>query len=321
MMAVKAGYDISPLLKAGADVISKNKSGTTALHLVYEDFYFLHIITTSMSFDHYKERKNNNASQLIAAGADISAQDNDGNTPLMMAVNTGHDISLLLTTGADVNSKNKSGKTALHLVSENVYGFDTTVIQNHPKLIAAGADISAQDNDGNTLLMMAVKAGHDISLLLTTGADVNSKNKSGKTALHFVSEKFYGFDTTVIQNDHPKLIAAGADVSAQDNDGNTPLMMAVKAGSDISPLLTAGTDVKLTNKSGKTALHFVSEGKSSFRSQKKTISVHHLIAAGADVNAQDNVGNTSLHMCIMYNDYHNAMVLLHNPGTDVNYYK
>ncbi|XP_046551958.1 putative ankyrin repeat protein RF_0381 isoform X2 [Haliotis rubra] len=312
MMAVKAGYDISPLLKAGADVISKNKSGKTALHLVYEYYYFPPIKRTSMCFDHDKERKNNNASQLIAAGADVSAQDDNGNTPLMMAVAAGHDISLLLTTGADVNSKNKSGKTALHFVSENGCGFDTIIIQ---KLIAAGADVNAQDDNGNSPLMMAVKEGRDISRLLTAGADVNSKNTSGKTALHFVSEGNRSFRSQKPISVH-HLIAAGADVNAQDNVGNTSLHMCImyKDYQNAMVLLNnPGTDVSITNRSGQSVLHladadegfpgigelpqtyhFIRQYSQYHLEYTKTELVRAILSKNPDLHAQDKQGRNPL---------------------------
>ncbi|XP_067663616.1 serine/threonine-protein phosphatase 6 regulatory ankyrin repeat subunit A-like [Haliotis asinina] len=292
MTSVTAGHDISSLFGAGADVNSKNKSGKTALHHVSRGVFDIGTRTIS---------------QLIAAGADVNAQDNDGNTPLMTFATAGHDISSLLGAGADVNSKNNSGKTALHLVSKDV--FDIGRARTISPLIAAGADVNAQDKDGNTSLVTSVTAGHDIFSLLTDVEDVNSKNKSGKTALHHVSKGVFDIGTRTIS----QLIAAGADVNAQDNDGNTPLMTSVTAG-HISSLLGAGADVNSKNKSGKTALHFFSENDYDF----DTWTISQLIDVGADVNAQDDDGNTPLHVCVQNNSYNKAMVLLQNPLSSVN---
>jgi ankyrin repeat protein len=52
-------------------------------------------------------------------------------------------------------------------------------------LIAKGADISARDNQGNTLLHKAARNDwmNLAQLLLAKGADVNAKNNEGKTPL------------------------------------------------------------------------------------------------------------------------------------------
>ncbi|XP_048250878.1 serine/threonine-protein phosphatase 6 regulatory ankyrin repeat subunit B-like isoform X2 [Haliotis rufescens] len=319
MTAVKTGRDISPLLTAGADVTSQNGLGKTALHLVSEhqhDLYGAADINKSVT------------EQLIDAGADVNVQDKDGNTPLIMAVKTGRDISPLLKAGADVTSQNELGKTALHLVSEHRYCLNVAAVTYKSvieQLIDAGADVNVQDKDGNTPLMMAAMTGWDrrISPLLKAGADVTSKNKLGKTALHLVSKHQHPlFGDSASHKSVTELIAAGADINVQDEDGNTPLMMAAMTGWDISPLLTAGADVTTKNGLGETALHLVRE-KKNYLCINKPINegqsnAKQLIAAGADVNAQDEDGNTPLHTCVKNNDYRSVKALLSVLRSDVN---
>ena len=52
----------------------------------------------------------------MAAGVDVNARDNRGNTPLHWAVSDGHDIAakILIEAGADVNVKSKDGSTPLY---------------------------------------------------------------------------------------------------------------------------------------------------------------------------------------------------------------
>ncbi|KAI5885782.1 ankyrin [Schizophyllum commune H4-8] len=56
-------------------------------------------------------------------------------------------------------------------------------------LLDAGADTESRDVDGCTALHYATKGAHlgVVSILLDRGADVNAREKTGKTALHFAA--------------------------------------------------------------------------------------------------------------------------------------
>jgi ankyrin repeat protein len=91
---------VSELLKNGAKVNARSRSGTTALiqpagHPNRDDASFV--------------------SELISAGADVNAADDDGETALMAAAENGHvsKVKLLLANGANAGAKDKLGKTAL----------------------------------------------------------------------------------------------------------------------------------------------------------------------------------------------------------------
>ena len=86
---------------------------------------------------------------LAQAGADVSARDNDGNTPL-------HEIFLtdveeeLLKLGADVNARNNNGETPI---------FTNVDELSIPLFIAHGADLTIRNNDGETVVEAAKKRG------------------------------------------------------------------------------------------------------------------------------------------------------------------
>ncbi len=200
---------VNYLLKNGADINKKNKSGRTPLiqhSLAYENQ------------DHVKF--------LLEKGADINAQDNEGVTTLMFAVQTDKTkiIDICLSEKADINMKDKEGKTALfHTISsfgilenvktmtENMFGdyAKTDYVKNYMNqkkmeetdtairliklLVSNGADINAQDNKGNTLLMYAIALRNEslINEILKLNPDVNIKNKEGKTANDMAKE--YGY--------------------------------------------------------------------------------------------------------------------------------
>ena len=87
-------------------------------------------------------------------------------------------------------------------------------------LIKFGADVNAENEDGNTALMTAATLNNDpevMNVLINAGADVNAKAIYGTTALMCAA----------INNSNPEvvkaLINAGADLFAKDNEGKTVL--------------------------------------------------------------------------------------------------
>jgi ankyrin repeat protein len=106
--------------------------------------------------------------KLIEYDADISAEDDNGWTPLHNASECANlkDLSvfrLLLEHGADVNTRAKDGRTPLHRAS--TYG----TLEVIRVLLEHGADAKAEDNYGMTALQVAGK--DDIrNLLLEHGA-------------------------------------------------------------------------------------------------------------------------------------------------------
>lgn len=93
------------------------------------------------------------------------------------------------------------------------------------KMIGQGADLEAKDADaGGSVLHFAVMKGRlpIIDLLVTRGADINSRTKTGTTPLH----------TAVVYGQLPVveyLSARGADINAKSASGTTPLQLAINA--------------------------------------------------------------------------------------------
>ena len=128
--------------------------------------------------------------------------------------------------------------------------------------LKAGANINLGNSDGVTPLMCA--AGYNslavVNLLIRANADVKAKDNEEWTALNFA---------VVYKNEDPEcleivkaLLAAGADVDAETDFDNTPLMAAASLAEDpevIQILLLAGADPNQTNLRGKTALDLLKE--------------------------------------------------------------
>ena len=109
------------------------------------------------------------------------------NTALLLeAARDGHAevVRLLLAAGADVNAQNQFGYTAL--MGAAFHGHFEVV----RLLLAAGADVNTQDQGGSTALILAAINGHAevVRLLLAAGANVNLQNQAGRTALMWAAQ-------------------------------------------------------------------------------------------------------------------------------------
>ncbi len=101
------------------------------------------------------------------------------------------------------------------------------------------------------------------NVLLKQGANLNLSDEKGRTALHYAAQKN---DIFYVRN----LVFAGADVTARDDNGLTPLCALYKEQwyNDVSEsaevLLSAGADVNATDKDGMTPLKYAKQNDDKF---------------------------------------------------------
>ena len=121
--------------------------------------------------------------EKLEGGFDINTVDSGGRTLLMEAAINNNNVllELLLSNGADPNIREEKNWTALHFAVQN---YD---LVSSKLLLENGADVNAQDAYGNNVISRAVLnsrgRGDVIRLLRKYGADINSKNMSGISAL------------------------------------------------------------------------------------------------------------------------------------------
>ena len=210
------------LVKTRADANAAEADGTTALHLAIRAGDAASVAT------------------LIRAGANVNAANRYEVTPLALAAVNGNAaiVSALLDAGADPNVPRGDGETVLMTAART--GRTDAV----KALLTRGARVdTAEKTLGQTPLMWAALENHAevVTVLVEAGADVNKRS----AALSFPPFKWgvNGMVSTVL----PKgswttlmyaarensveaaraLVAAGADVSATDPDGSTPLLIAL----------------------------------------------------------------------------------------------
>lgn len=92
---------------------------------------------------------------------------------------TAQDINAFVAQGADVNAQDEFGQTPL------IYAVNNTSEPTLQALLAAGADVNITTGAGWTVLMYAVRDGTEamVRALLEAGADRNVVNNTGQTAL------------------------------------------------------------------------------------------------------------------------------------------
>ncbi|GEM_PF-575155 len=175
---------------------------------------------------------------LLAKGVDANAKSRDQKTALLVAAESGNVdiVQALVGNNADVNQQNKDGKTALMLAAMS--GFTNAV----SILLEAGTDVNAKDKNGKTALILAEEQGrHDTAILLVK-AGINQ---------HLIVAVSRGDPDAV-----KAVLFEGADVNTKNRDGRTVLMLAVLGGhSEIAKtLLAKGAEAHIKDKYGATAL-------------------------------------------------------------------
>ena len=121
-------------------------------------------------------------------------------------------------------------------------------------LIKAGADLEAKDKRGRTALMSAVQSRNAdaVNALLAGGAKVDTRDEVQATALFRAAGPFG--NVTVVGS----LLNAGAQVNVSDKNGMTPLMWAVRFGDAprVKALVDAGATIDARDNRGLSAMDY-----------------------------------------------------------------
>lgn len=228
------------------------------------------------------------AKSALDAGADVNARNRDGATPLLLAADGSFIenvkprlVRLLITRGADVQTRDKAGNTALMGIAA---GDNEGML---PFLLAQGAQINAQNTEGETALFYALAENRKV--LLDNGADVNHRNKRGETPLMQIVNSAEP-ETTQL------LLRYGADPNLRDHQGQTALMKS--NGYHDNLLLRAGADPNLRDNKGETALMKAIDAAGYAEYGVATFKL--LLAHGANVNLRNKRGETALTLAVKY---------------------
>jgi ankyrin repeat protein len=180
-------------------VARKNGNGSLARYMIAESLRLAgvdRVYGWSALHMAVKDKDEGLVGELLGKGVDVDAQDNNGRTPLHLAVNdeevSNAIVILLIKNGAKVSAKDYRGKTPLHLATRQ---FSLSVVRT---LLHAGADVNAKDRHGNGPLEIAQKLMYmdpehyqDISSILIYGGAIPSRDG------HYVS--FFNRGYSMIQ--------------------------------------------------------------------------------------------------------------------------
>jgi ankyrin repeat protein len=208
---------------------------------------------------------------LLNAGANVSAANVEGATPMLLAAINGNAVIIgsLLESGADPNAGlSVHGDTALMLASRTGR---TDAIRT---LLDGGADVNILETwGGTTALMWAVEANHldTVAMILEQGADVNARS------YYIPSATARGYEGAT-----PQPPNRNQEPTEYANGWLTPMMFAAREGhmEMARDLVSAGADLDIVSADGKNALALA-----IFNGQYEMAS--YLIDNGVDVNQAD----------------------------------
>lgn len=220
--------------------------------------------------------------------AQLDAKDGSGRTPLMYAAERGDVFKAraLVNAGADVNIKSSGGSSALGFALDSDMP-QSTCLQLVDLFLDAGTDIDMVDErQGRNFMHFAAERNNApaVKRLLAAGAKIDPQTaKMPATPLAFAA-RYNAVDVLRL------LCEEGADINASQNNGITPLLMAVgfNAHQGQAMLLQLGADY-LRDSQGTTVLHAAAE--SGDEKTLETLASFGL--KGLDVEARDKNGLTA----------------------------
>ncbi len=292
-------------------LISSDNKGHNPIHT---------IINTDASDD-----KESILNLLLEYEVNINAENKNGDTPLMLAINKKNSalVLFLLTKGANPYQDNKRGDTPL---DEGLSSRNEQIANyfNDPKLVLPEENyknLTEKDKLFKQLVRACNKAAFvEIKKLIDKGAEINRKDitDDDHTPLHLVLIPQAYLNRSNLSKKQLEiaiwLIENGGDINAKNYYGSTPLHLALsnEATEVVKKLLENGAEIT-SNKHGDTPLH--SGVKATFSADIESWS--YLLSKNLDlINQQNNSGRSPLIEAVSFHN-ESAVKFLIEKGADL----
>jgi ankyrin repeat protein len=285
-------------LRAEDAIAQKNQNGETLL------LGFLKNLHKPLGEYNQKKMLSQLIETFIKSGVNIDEQDNEGNTPLLVAVekNDLETVQLLVNNGADINLKNKEGSTPLNIavMKGNKDYYDMIKL-----LLAFEADPNIKDSKGLTLIekilyILIYVYNYENSTMPFCVSDILNKEQK---------EEDEDFILKYNEDDYMKDVLEMmisykiADLSVLDSRGNPYLFILIITQNDslAKLLIRYGADINQENKDGKNILQYYLDFASENEIEDSIVNkrIKDIVKFGVNLDHRDEHGGTILHNTVL----------------------
>ncbi|KAK6187123.1 hypothetical protein SNE40_005216 [Patella caerulea] len=237
--------------------------------------------------------------KFVDSGVDFNIQNGKGKTPLFIAVRHANEdvVRVLIRNKCDVNLR--GGRTKEPPLKASIHRYVKGKKSLSTMLLTAGCEVNSCDVDGVTPLMIATRYRNTdlIKTLIQKGADVNARDKRGRTVCHYCfhsgvvrypsSRRIYSLDPSLDVLEYFNTLG----IDALKENKNNALLCNVLSCSDFTSLdYLLGKQIIFNelNEFGENILHHLVRA----RDFKMDYDLEKLIVDGVDINQRNQNGDT-----------------------------
>ncbi|XP_076865963.1 transient receptor potential cation channel, subfamily N, member 1 [Brachyhypopomus gauderio] len=248
------------------------------------------------------------AEMLLKSGADVNAEQENGETAMHVAARHGglQMMRALTEEGADLTWRSKAGESPLHVAVRHCHAHMVESIlnslTNERSREEAELCVQQENQNGETALHLAAELRKDalhgdeedvliIRTLMEYNADITAATRdAGETPLHYCAR----VGNHAVLREMLENVASGrlqTAINKHSENGRSPLLLAAERGHTavVRVLLENGARVDVFDEEGKAALHLAAE-------QGHDDVADILLSHKAFVNAKTKLGLTPLHL-------------------------